>query len=161
MQVEVRTAPEQLQALNKALKQAGQKDLKRELNGALRRAAKPMQAQARINYAKRLPREGGLAKKASRARMSVAQKRTLGGAPSLQLVSRHPTGQKMDMRAIDAGLIRHKTFGRLPWHVQRIDGEAFADAVRAGEDEGRAEIERAITTISRKLEALGVYRGVT
>lgn len=148
----MRTAPEQLQALNKALKQAGDKELKKELNAGLRRAAKPIQAAARVNYAKRLPKSGGLASKAARARMSVAQKKTRGGDPSLQLVTRHPTGQKMDMRAIDAGLIRHQTFGRLPWNVQRIPAHSFSDAALAGEDEGKREIERAIETVSRKLD---------
>lgn len=148
----MKTAPEQLQRLNKALKAAGDKELKKELNAGLRRAAKPIQAAARVNYATRLPKRGGMAGKAKRARMTVAQKKARDGTPSLQLVTKHPTGQKMDMRAIDAGLIRHKTFGELPWHVQRIRAHSFSDAALAGEDEGKREIVRAIETVSRKLD---------
>lgn len=156
----MRTAPEQLQALNRALKQAGDKELRKELNAGLRRAVKPIQAAARVNYAKRLPKRGGLAGKAARARMSVAQKKTRAGDPSLQMVTRHPTGQKMDMRAIDSGLIRHKTFGRLPWTLQRIPGHSFTDAALAGEDEGKREIERAIETVTRKIEKATTVGGI-
>jgi hypothetical protein len=152
----VRQAPEQLAALSKALREAGRRDLQKELRTGLRRAAVPPQAAARENYRKRLPREGGLNKRAAAARMRVVPKG--GTAPAVRLIATSPSGRRLDLRAVDSGLIRHPVYQskdrpRPPWVSQRIRAHSFADAMIETAPEARREMERAMDVVKAKIEA--------
>jgi hypothetical protein len=152
MQVEVRTAPVQLARLSRALREAGNKELRKELNRGLRDATKPLTAAARQNYVKRVPTRGGLSKRASRARMTTQRR---GGAnASIAIVAK---GRGVDLQAIDSGLLRHPVFQSRrnpdpPWVVQRITAHSFSDAMIEGTPAAHREIEAALQRVTDKIE---------
>jgi hypothetical protein len=158
----VRTAPEQLRALSRALKEAGDRGLRKELNAGLNRATKPMTAAARQNYRQRLPKRGGLNQRGARARMTT-QKRT-GRDPSIRIVA---TGMGLDLRAVDAGLIRHPVFQSQrnpdpPWVSQRIRPDTFTDAMIETAPQARREVDVAMQRVADKVEdSTRGFRGVT
>lgn len=50
-------------------------------------------------------------------------------------------GTRVDMRRIDAGRVRHLTWGREPWHPQVVKAGAFSDGAS---EEGADQLEAAI-----------------
>lgn len=132
----------QFSAVAEALGDAG-KDLKKELRKGLNKAVKPLGVKAKQNIPRYVP--SGYApvlQRAFRASTSVR----LSGNPKVTL-----TGQakgkrkKREVRAIDAGILRHPVFGnRDAWVAQKIRKGFWSDPVR---EAGPAVKAEAITVI--------------
>jgi len=155
VEIIVRQAPEELAALQRRLRDAEARDLRRELTAGLRRATKPMQAQARRN-ASRLPTRGGYSRRVAGARYST---RVRGGRdPSVRLVAQPGPFGRVDLEAADSGLIRHMVFGqRDGWVWQRVNQGWWADAVNATAPQARREIEAALDDVAAKLDRRGRF----
>lgn len=151
--MEIRQAPREIAALSKRLREAEARDLRRELYRGLNRAAKPPQAAARRKAATRLPKRGGYAARVAGARMSV---KTRGGRdPSVRLTARAGR-QQVDLRAADAGLIRHPVFDtRAKWVLQRVNAGWWTDALNETAPQARQQMEAALDEVAAKLDQRG------
>jgi hypothetical protein len=151
----VRQAPQELAALSKALRDAGERDLRRELYAGLNRATKPMMRAARVRMLRDLPHKGGLNRRAAKARMSTQQRRSRSGDPQIHIRGR-AGAQAVDLRAIDSGLIRHPVFGRDDsWVMQRITAGTWTYAMLSEAPHARREIEASLDDVAAKLDKVG------
>jgi ribosome-associated translation inhibitor RaiA len=135
--------------LAKALRQAGAKDLQKELYSAINRATKPMRAEARKSAEQNLPQAGGLNKRVARARMST--RRRAGRDPGVKIVAKG-----MDQLGLmDRGRVRHPVYGnRARWVNQPIPDakDWFTKPMEEGAEEVRTEILAAVDEIAKKIE---------
>ena len=101
MSVEVEGA-DQLARLAKALKEAGNKDLQRELSKALNRAMKPLKADIKQSALDNLPKRGGYAAAIAASRLATRRPNNAKGT-GLRIIGRN----KYSLYHADQGVIRH------------------------------------------------------
>lgn len=83
-------------------------------------AVQPLTTEFR-QQARRLPSGGGLAEYIARAQAAVSR-RLSGARPSLTVrMSRSKAGGSVDLPAVNAGRLRHPTYGRAPWQSQQVE----------------------------------------
>lgn len=144
---EVRGA-EKFERVAKALKQAGDKDLRKELYAGLNRATKPLRGEAKKSAGANLPRAGGLNKRVARARFST--RRRTGKNAGITIVAKG-----MDQLALmDRGFVRHPVYGnRRRWVVQPIpDAEGwFSKPMEDGKPQAQREIVKSLDDVAKKL----------
>jgi hypothetical protein len=92
--------------LSKALKAAGQTELRKELHKAVRDAAKPLVPKVRQAAREKLPTTGGLNERIAK-KPYRAQARTGVKTAGVRI-----TGSKVDPRINDQGRVGHPVFGR-------------------------------------------------
>lgn len=141
---------EKLGRLGRAIKDAGDKDMRRELLRAAQRCGKPMKTAAREGALKRLPKRGGLAERVATSKFGV-RTRTVGKGAGVRIV-----GQSgYDLQGIDEGEIRHPVYGTWRKGVkgQPVKPGWFSDAEEAAAPKFRDEFERAMDAVAAKLEA--------
>jgi hypothetical protein len=137
---------DQFLRLSKALKEAGQTGLRKELNKGLREATKPLIAQTRV-AASRLPQRGGLAARVAKTPQRV-QVRT-GRDPGVRIVVPKSSS---GARAADAGQVRHPVFGnRKVWVTQKVTGGWFSDTLRDGASVVRPKLRDALEAIADRV----------
>lgn len=138
---------EKFSEVAKALKQAGDKELRKELYSSLNRAAKPMITEAKKSADAKLPKSGGLNKRVAKARISV--RRRAGGRPSVKIVA---SGMSQ-LGLINRGRVRHLVYGRAPMVDQAIPEakDWFTDPMQAGAQQVRREIVKALDAVARRL----------
>ena len=95
-------------ALSKALKAAGQKELRKELNAELKKAGKPLIAVTRAAAFSQLPASGGLAAMVAKEPQRI-QVRTGQATAGMRVVVGKRRG---GARGANRGVIRHPVFGR-------------------------------------------------
>ena len=140
---------DKLGRLAKDLRRLGDKDLQKELYAGLNRATKTLRADGVQAERDRLPKEGGLAKKALRGRMST--RRRGGRWPGVRIVAR---GIKQLDRIDRLGKVRHPVYGhRGRWVDQSIPGAKgwFTDTMEAGAPTVREELVKVIDDVARKV----------
>jgi hypothetical protein len=141
---EVRGAERFLQ-LSKALKQAGELGLRRELNKALQLAARPLIQQTREAARGRLPRHGGLAESVARAPQRV-QVRTGLKTAGIRIVASGP------VKGADSGSVRHPVFGKRSVFVeQTVPGGWFHETLHDSAPTVRPALEAAVVEIERRI----------
>ncbi len=142
------TGAEKFASVAKALRQAGDKELQKELYSALNRATKPMRAEAKKSAEQNLPRTGGLNKRVARARMST--RRRAGKNPGVKIVA---TGMSQ-LGLMDKGRVRHPVWGnRGHWVNQPIPQarDWFTRPMEDGAKDVRREIVKTLDAIAKKL----------
>lgn len=138
---------DEFQRLARQLRDAGEKDLRRELFRGIERAVKPLKEAAKDSARQRLPRGGGLADKVAAAKFST-KKRT-GKDPGIRLTAKGP----IDVEALDRGRLRHPVFGnRRVWVNQTVPAGWFTEPVEAGAPEVRVELLKALDDVKRKID---------
>lgn len=113
------TGAEQLAALGKALKEAGDKDLRRELLKASQRATRPVKQEVKKSAVDTLPRRGGLGFWVARLKI-VTKTRVQGRNVGVQIRGsrdKRSKASKVDLWAINRGRVRHPVYGR--WSTRR------------------------------------------
>ena len=143
--VETRGA-EQMRRVARALREAGDKEMRAELYRGLNRAVKPLRQDAKLSAARVLPQRGGLALRVARTRITT--RRRTGRNPGLSLVAL-PNAVK-DPRRIDRGMVRHPVFGRGSV-LQQVEPGWFSEPMRKGAPRVRRELVVALTMMERKL----------
>lgn len=135
-----------LAAVAKALKQAGDKELQKELYAGLNRATKPLKADARAAALRELPKRGGLAQRVAKARLST--RRRGGRDPGVRIVA---TGMRQ-LDQMDQGRVKHPVYGhRDRWATQRIPTGWFTDSMKAGAPQVRRELVKTLDELAGKL----------
>lgn len=140
---------EQLNALAKALKEAGDKGLQRELSKGIRNAVKPFKDRVVESAMETLPSGGGLnALVAARVRRARIRR----SANGVQVVAAGSKGMK-DLAAIDAGSVRHPVFGnRAAWVSQDVTPGFWSDAEKESAPEAAKGVVQAMETVRAKID---------
>ncbi|HEV8569814.1 MAG TPA: hypothetical protein VGQ92_22465 [Actinoplanes sp.] len=148
MPVEIRiVGAEKFGILARALRQAADKDLQRELAAGLNRAAVPLRAEAKASALAVLPRRGGLAARVAGARLTT--KRRGGRNPRVRIEAKGMP----QLRRIDRGSVRHLVYGHPPFVTQHVTAGWFTKPMEAGAPRVRAQMVRVLDEIARKIAA--------
>lgn len=138
---------EQLAALSRRLRAAGEKDLQRELSKAITASMKPLRTALPRSALAKLPRRGGLAKRVAGSKLRNTRRNT-GRAVGLRLTATNAD----NIRRIDRGEVRHPVFGHGPWQTQRVTPGWFTEPTQALAPQARAQVEAAMNEVTRKIE---------
>lgn len=133
--------------LSKALKHAGETELRKELNKGMQRAAKPIVPKTRAEALRRLPRRGGLAAQVAKEPQRV-QVRTGAETAGVRIVVGRKRG---GARAANQGRIRHRVFGQDVWVEQRVQPGWFDDPARDAAPEIRRDLSRAVDDMAARV----------
>lgn len=140
------TGAEEFARLSKRFKDAGEKELRKELYASVQRATKPAKEAARQAAASELPSRGGLADKVAKAKLTT--KARAGRDPSVRIVAK----SDLDLRAIDNGTLRHPVYGnRNRWVSQSIPAGWFTDAMRRSAPKVRRELTEAMRRVAAQI----------
>lgn len=134
-----------LHDLQQKLKVLGDgKELRKELNLALRTKAAHLIREAREAARENLPNEGGLADKIANAPMRVSI--TSGKNPGVKIVVKG-----IDARSANRGRLRHPTYGhRDRWVTQEIKPGWFTDRMREKAPSIRPALVEAMDQVAKK-----------
>jgi hypothetical protein len=146
IQVEVHGA-EQLAALSRRLKAAGEKGLQRELSRGIAKAMQPVKRALPASARDRLPKRGGFAEQVARSKLRTIR-RNSGRAVGLRLQASNPE----NIRRADKGQVRHPTFGHGPWVTQQVKPGWFTEPTQAAAPAVRAEVEAAQARVVAQID---------
>lgn len=139
------TGAEDLQALARGLRQAGDKDLRKELMRGLRSGVKPLIADTREHARQTLPKRGGLNERVARSKFKV--KIRTGANPSVRI-----TATGLDARLDRTGRDRHPVFGnREVWVQQKVTPGWFSVPMKHGARRVRKDLLDVMDSVARKL----------
>lgn len=151
---EVRGADEFLR-LSKALKAAGQGQLRKDLNAAMKRAAKPLIADARQAAREAFPKKGGLNESVARKTKFRVVTRT-GDNPGISIGA--PRKNVTAYLANRDGRFRHpvhadptKTRKQWKWVTQPGPRGWFDDAMRGEAPKVRPALEQALEDMAQRI----------
>jgi hypothetical protein len=134
--------------LSRALKDAANKDLQRELNKGLNEAAKPFKQAVRESARRRLSRRGGLNETVAKSRISVRKSAKTG-------IRVQAGGRRSQLDRINAGRVRHPVFGGDAWVDQAVTPGFWDEPARElGPQvvaEGRKALDRVADQIERRV----------
>lgn len=134
-------------AAAEALKEAD-KAARREVYAAFRKAARPLGVSVIRGGASEMPKRGGFAEQIARAKMTQSNAAS-GRNPGVSLSFK--TKPSHNLKALDAGILRHKTFGHEPWKEQKVPEGAFTRPFEAGADPVRREILAALESVAHEI----------
>ena len=123
--------------LSRALKAAGQTELRKQLNKTMRDAAKPLLPKVKAAAEANLPKKGGLNTRIAKKPFRV-QTRTGASTAGVRIV-----GTKVDPR-IDQGRVYHPVFGRSPGVVQQVKPGYFSETLAAEGPAVRDDLAQAL-----------------
>lgn len=150
--------------LSKALKNAGQKDLRKELHNAMKKAAKPLIPDARAAALARLPQRGGLAKRVAKQTFTV-QVRTAEKLHGVRVA--RPRRFYASAQLNDKGVVRHPVHAKpgttrkeQAWRTQPVPAAKgwFDEAMKQQGPQITQDVIDAMETVARKI-AKEVKRG--
>lgn len=147
MSVEIRGA-EQLAALSKALKQAGDKELQRELSRGITDAMKPLRIAIKKSAMDTLPTRGGLDRRVSRSSFRTVRR---GGSriAGVRLTAKN----SLALGKLNRGTVRHPVFGnREVWVTQRVRPGWWDRPVDASAPQVRRDVIAAMDRVAKKVE---------
>lgn len=140
--IEVRGA-DQLTRLSKNLKDAGRRDLERELSKGISRALKPVIASLRASAQTTLPHRGGLAARVAGSQMSIS-----GHKQGLRLTAKNAYA----LAQLDKGTVRHPVYGnREAWVTQKVDRGWWTRPTEAAGPRARREAQQAMDRVAREI----------
>lgn len=142
---------DQFFALARRLKEAGDKDLQREMYRGMNRAVKPLRERVKQSAVDTLPRKGGLgALVASKTKIRV-QRRTGVRSVGIKLLA---TWDGHDVKALDAGRLRKPLFhNRRHWYSQTITPGFWTSPTGSSGPATQAQLLVAMDAVKRKIEA--------
>jgi hypothetical protein len=138
--------------LAKALKQAGDKELRKELYAGINRAVKPLSESVKVETKNYLPRRYAFELAKS---LKVKARRRAGRDPSVRLVgqAKTPRGKERDLRSLNRGRLRHPLYGnRGYWYNQEVPPNWWDDPLLEGVEPVREELVNVLEDIAHKLE---------
>lgn len=142
MPVQLRVEGDALKALQRKLKAVDARDLRRELNRALREGAAPLVQDARDAARDSLPRAGGLNER-------IASKPT---SISVMQAGVRVRVKGSDAASINRGRISHPVFGnRDVWVRQPVRAGYFTDRMRREAPKVRPDLIRAMDRVAEKI----------
>lgn len=145
------TGADKLERLSKALRDAADKDLKKELGKGVRRAVRPMRETFKAGALGFLPFRGGLAEEVADGMRFRTKIRTGGSSVGVRVVAALPGH---DLAAMNRGRLAHPVYGnRRVWVNQQIRPDWWDDSGLTAAPAVRVELVKAIDEVAAKLEA--------
>jgi hypothetical protein len=149
--IEIRGA-EGLRLVGAAVRRLGtDRVIVNEMAKEIRQAVPPIRAAIRAHALATLPRRGGLAAWVAKAKVTALVRRGASNAGVTIKDSKTSRGNRHDMRAVNAGFIRHPLWGnRQHWYSQRVAPNFFDDAIT---EEGVTAFRHAVVVaVDRAIE---------
>lgn len=144
--IEVRGA-DQLARLAKQLREAGDKELQKELNKAIFRATRPIKVDIKQSLAQNLPQRGGLARRAAATKLTT-RRRTGQKIAGVRIVGRGT----LSLYHLNKGQVRHRKGGDIgAGKVQSTTPGVWDKPTKAAAPKARAELVLAMDDITRKI----------
>jgi retron-type reverse transcriptase len=138
---------DQLARLAKQLREAGAKDLQRELGQAINRATKPVKADIKRSFAEMLPHRGGLAKRAAATKLTT-RRRTSAKTAGVRIVAKGT----LSLYHLNQGQIRHRKDGNInAGKVQPITPGVWTKPAEAAAPKAREEIVKSMDAVAAKI----------
>jgi len=142
------TGADQLAAVAKRLKDAGDRTLRRELLSGIRLSTRPLIASVREAARTELPKRGGLAARVAESKIGV-RTTSSGSRVGVRIVAK----SGFDLDAIDKGQVRHPVFGHLDrWVVQPVEPGWWSQTLADGAPVVRAALIVVMDAVARKVE---------
>lgn len=152
MPIEVRVeGADKFARLARALRQIGEKDLRRELYAGINRAVKPLTTSVRESTRRYLPDR--YADELSRT-LQVRTRRRAGRDPGISLAGTAKTsrGKDRNLRALNRGVLRHPLYeDRRYWFNQKVSPGFWDEPLSDGADVVRRELVNVLDDIGRTL----------
>ena len=145
---------EAFEQLGRDLKAAGAKELTKELRATGRRLGKVFKDGVSAKAAEVLPKEGDLNVWVSKRIKVTAQTRISSSTSTFRFVTKHKGATGLsDLRALNAGRVRHPLFGnRDRWYLQQVPAHFVDQALDEMGDTIRAEFLQAVDDVARRLQ---------
>lgn len=138
----------ELEALGRRFKEAGAKDLRKELLAGIRKTNKPTISAIRASARAELPHGGGLAEIVASSRIGTRTKLS-GSRVGVEIKG---VG-KVGLAGLNRGRLRHPVYGnRKVWVSQQVPAGWFSDPIEKDMPRIRAGIEDAMQDVARKIE---------
>jgi hypothetical protein len=137
--------------LARALRQAGDKELRSELYRGINRSVKPLTERVKSEAPKFLPRRYAVELAKS---LRVKTRRRAGRNPAIYLVGRAktPGGKDRDLASLNRGRLRHPLYGnRHYWYDQEVSPNWWTDPLFSGAEDVRKEVVKVIDEVAVKL----------
>jgi hypothetical protein len=132
--------------LARKLKAVNRSELRKEFYAGINRTGRPLIEAVRESASTELPRSGGLAGRVAKSKFSTKRRFTGRGA-GIRI-----TGSSgYDLRSINQGRVRHKTFGHKPWKSQTVKPKFFDRPIEDRKDLARKELENVMSDIAKRL----------
>lgn len=142
----------QLRALSRSLRAAGEdgKQLRRDTLRAIRETAKgPLTDELKKASTSRLPSRHGLAALAAKNLKVAARTKLTGSSAGVTVLVEV---KDMDVTKLNAGKLRHPTYGHRPWVNQKIPAGIFDDAMKAVGGDVAKSIQAVVDDTARKID---------
>lgn len=138
--------------LAKALRQTGDKDLRKELYAGINRSVKPLTAAVKAGTQNYFPRRYALELAKS---LRVRARRRGGRDPSIRLVgqAKTPRGKERNLAALNRGRLRHPLYGdRGHWYDQAVPPNFWDEPLLEDVEQVREDLVNVLDEIGKKLE---------
>ena len=143
---------EQLAALSKRLKDAGERGLKRELDKAIREAVAPLKDAVRQSALNKLPRKGGLAQRVADQVVPRSRKVNSSKGVGLRVVATGKQGMR-SLAALDAGRIRHPVYGNTDkWVAQAVQAHFWSQPLEELAPKAAEDVQAALDRVARRID---------
>lgn len=142
-------------ALAQRLKEAGDKDLQRELYRGLDRAVKPATEAIRASAISTLPSRGGYNVTIAADLRIRVQRRTGARSVGIKLIGtgRTNSGKARELVKLDKGSLRKPLFGmRRHWYPQKVTPGFWTGPARGTEPQVRTRLLIAMKNVADKIE---------
>lgn len=142
---------EELAKLSRALKEAGERGLQRELSKGIGEALKPLKDDLRRSARATLPERGGLAERVARSQIRTVR------ANSARRTGVRVKVTNMDdyaLRRLDRGQLRHPVPGTDKWVDQRVPSGWWTNPTTGAQPAIARQIELAVKRVAAKLGAI-------
>jgi hypothetical protein len=146
------TGAEKFAQVAKALKQAGDKELKLELRQAIKASVEPMLHDVRDQVSLYLPNRYAATLAPA---LKVGQRWKTSGSTIGLVLTGYAKGKKSRryVKAINAGILRHPTYGnRGAWVAQRVRPGFWDNPMANAKKKPTEEIRQALDRVARKLD---------
>lgn len=153
MSPEVRNeGAEKFARLARALREIGDKELRKELYRGINRAIRPLSASVKKSTTSYFPRRYALELKKS-LRIETKKRPIRDPAITLGGVAKTQRGKDRNLSALNRGRLRHPLYGnRKHWFNQQVKTGWWDEPLSDGADEVRQELVNVLDDIGRKLE---------
>lgn len=142
----------QMKAVSRAVREAGDKELKKALTKGTGAAVEPAKEAVKASARAELPHRGGLAESIASSKFRV--QRLTGAAPGIRLIMRRPKehgGGISDLRRMNAGSLRHPVYGRRKWVLQKIPSGWFTRPLEALKPQISRDVAAAVAEVGKQL----------
>lgn len=143
------TGVDKFQDLARVLKEAGRKDLQKEMFAGLNRAVKPLTRDVKDAVGDYAPNRGGYADVVQAEFKVKTRRRATGRNPAIFLMG---TAGKRDVSSLNRGRLRHPLYGnRRRWYTTSVRPGFWTVTLEAGAPRVRTELVQALNNVAAKI----------